>query len=63
MGFKTASGKALDINGGQAVSGTQVIQWDFHGGNNQIWILVPLPQVASYNTKSNVPALFISEPN
>jgi hypothetical protein len=50
----------LDIKGGLANSGIEICQWDYHGGNNQVWILVPLP--ASYNTKANVPAVFVSSP-
>jgi hypothetical protein len=61
IGFKTVSGKAFDIKGGQANSGTEVCQWDFHGGNNQIWILVPV--AISYNTKASLPAEFVANPD
>ena len=33
----TASGKSLDIRGGSPESGTNVILWPYHGGDNQLW--------------------------
>jgi len=33
------SGKAMDAYGAQTANGTQIIQWTYHGGNNQRWIL------------------------
>jgi len=38
------SGKCLDLDlskGPDSVNGTNVHQWDWHGGNNQKWILTP----------------------
>ena len=34
-----ASGKCLDLPGGQAANGTRAIQYDCHGGPNQQWII------------------------
>ncbi len=38
------SGKCLDVLGGPSAvqNGTQVIQWDYWGGDNQQWQLIPL---------------------
>lgn len=33
------SGRSLDVSGASTASGASVIQWDWHGGNNQRWIL------------------------
>ena len=39
VSFKAFSGHQLDVNGGKAEQGAQVIIWDAHGNDNQIWIL------------------------
>lgn len=36
------SGKCLDVSGGSRSNGADVIQWDCHGGDNQLWRLVPV---------------------
>lgn len=36
------SGKALDATGNGTGNGTQIIQWPYHGGNNQRWIVTAL---------------------
>lgn len=33
------SGKSLDVNGGSTADGADVIQWTYHGGNNQRWVI------------------------
>lgn len=33
------SGKAMDAYGAQTANGTQIIQWTYHGGNNQKWVV------------------------
>lgn len=48
------SGKCLDlslVNGEDTVNGTNIHQWDCHGGDNQQWILTPLDD-GSYQIKS-----------
>ena len=35
------SGKCLDVSGGSRSNGADVIQWNCHGGDNQLWRLVP----------------------
>lgn len=37
----TASGKALDVNGGSSTQGLQLQQWTANGGTNQMWYLRP----------------------
>jgi hypothetical protein len=37
----TFCGKALDICENSWKNGTRIIQWDFHGKDNQKWILKP----------------------
>lgn len=39
--IKSFCGKCLDVSENTAKSGQPVIQWDYNGGNNQIWILTP----------------------
>lgn len=39
--IRTFAGKALDVSGGKPENNTPIIQWDYHGGNNQIWLIVP----------------------
>jgi hypothetical protein len=36
--------QALDICGGKCEDGTQIVQYDIHGGENQIWLIVPSSQ-------------------
>ena len=36
------SGKVLDVAGGSADNGARIIQWDYHGGGNQLFRLEPL---------------------
>lgn len=38
--INTHCGKALDISGGSTKNHTKVIQYDSHGGPNQIWFIV-----------------------
>ncbi len=33
----TYCGKALDVAEEGSENGAQVIQWDYHGGENQLW--------------------------
>ncbi len=42
--IKTFAGKALDIKGGQIIPNVDVCAWNFHGGNNQIWVISPADQ-------------------
>jgi len=37
--IKSFCGKALDVKGGQCQNEAHVIQWDYNGGNNQIWVI------------------------
>ncbi len=37
------SGKVLDVTGSSTSNGTQIQQWDYLGGANQQWVLVPVP--------------------
>ena len=32
--------KVLDVNGWSTDNGAPVIQWDMHGGDNQLWQIV-----------------------
>ena len=36
------SGRCLDVYGGLLSSGTAIIQWDCHNGDNQAWNLIPV---------------------
>lgn len=36
------SGHALDIKGGQAHAGSEVILWNKHGRDNQVWFQDPI---------------------
>jgi hypothetical protein len=40
--FAKHSGKALDVYGASAANGTNLIQWDHHGGANQVFFIEPL---------------------
>jgi hypothetical protein len=42
--FKTASNKTVDLNAGNTSNGTAIIQWDYHGGDNQTWLITPAQQ-------------------
>lgn len=35
--YASHSQKALDVEGGSTNDGARVIQYTFHGGNNQLW--------------------------
>lgn len=37
--LKSFCGKALDVKGGNCHNEEHVIQWDYNGGNNQIWVI------------------------
>jgi hypothetical protein len=37
-------GKCLDIAGGAANNGNNVLQWEKHNGPNQVWLIVPADQ-------------------
>lgn len=37
--IKSFCGKALDVKGGECHNEAHVIQWDYNGGNNQIWVI------------------------
>ena len=39
--IKGISGRALDIEGGNAVNDADICEWDYHGGDNQVWIIEP----------------------
>jgi len=41
VNFRTFFGKSIDVYEGKAASGTRVVQWDYHGGVNQVWIITP----------------------
>jgi hypothetical protein len=47
--IKTHAGnRALDIAGGQATEGQKVLQYDFHGNENQIWQIVATEQQGGF---------------
>jgi len=35
------SNKVFDVVGGQTEAGSEVCAWDYHGGDNQHWIIEP----------------------
>jgi hypothetical protein len=37
--IKTVAGKTLDIYGGVVANGTDIKQWELHGGDNQCWVI------------------------
>lgn len=39
--IKSFCGQCLDVSQNKAESGQPVIQWDYNGGKNQIWIITP----------------------
>lgn len=41
----TFSGKALDICENEWKNNTRIIQWDFHGRDNQKWLLKQVKQI------------------
>ncbi|MCX4030103.1 RICIN domain-containing protein [Endozoicomonas sp. SM1973] len=47
------SGKALDIAEWQQENGGNLQQWDFHGGNNQLFRLVPVSSELQPPTPDN----------
>ena len=40
--IETFCGKVLDVSGGSSSNRTPIIQWQYYGGLNQIWILRPV---------------------
>jgi hypothetical protein len=40
--FARHSGRALDVYGASTANGAQIIQWPWHGGDNQRWRLSPV---------------------
>jgi hypothetical protein len=40
--IKSFCGKCLDANGGSTDKGTEIIQWDYNGGDNQKWLIKPI---------------------
>jgi Ricin-type beta-trefoil lectin domain-like len=36
------SGRVLEIKGGRSDAGAEVILWDRHGGDNQVWFQDPV---------------------
>lgn len=66
--LKTFCGKSLDVNEGRTSPGTAVIQWSYHGNNNQIWLAYPpdsqpqqqqAQQQATKTAFQEVPANFV----
>lgn len=57
-----SSRKALDVEGGeQAKPGSRVVQYDFHGGENQQWSAVPLGEdVYTFVSRANGMALDVA---
>ena len=41
------SGKVLDVESGSLQDGANVLQWNYKGGDNQHWKLVPVPATAA----------------
>jgi hypothetical protein len=39
--LKSFSGHYMDIAGGVIKNEGPIIQWDFHGGDNQTWFITP----------------------
>lgn len=37
--IKTFACKAVDVAGGQGVNEAKITQWDYHGKDNQVWII------------------------
>lgn len=37
--IKSFCGKTLDVKGGECHNEAHVIQWDYNGGNNQVWVI------------------------
>ena len=37
--IKSFCGKCLDIEGGDGKNGGRILQYDHHGGDNQIWYI------------------------
>lgn len=42
------SEKCLDVSGWSRDNGAEIIQWDYHGGDNQRWRLVPVGDDPGY---------------
>lgn len=51
--------QALDINGGAANNGTEIIQWETHFGGNQTWLIIPasdpVPQQPQQPVQPQIP--------
>ncbi len=69
--IKTFCNKSIDVFEGSTAAGTPIIQWSYHGHNNQIWLVSPASQqqqqqpkpqpytqITSKNTFQEVPASF-----
>lgn len=39
--IKSYNGKCLDVSEGKAKDEAHVIQWDYNGGSNQVWVIEP----------------------
>jgi hypothetical protein len=42
-------GKALDVNEGKATNEQKIIQWDYNGNKNQIWLIEPITFIPKQN--------------
>ena len=47
----THYGKVLDCSGGETGNGTQVIQWENNGGENQLWNLCDPTNITSESSE------------
>ncbi|MFJ9520710.1 RICIN domain-containing protein [Kitasatospora sp. NPDC101801] len=48
---RTAGGQAVDVPGAVGTPGTQLIQWSWHGGANQLWTFTVTPD-GSYTVRN-----------
>jgi hypothetical protein len=37
--IKSFNGKVLDVHGGECKNEAHIIQWEYNGNNNQIWVI------------------------
>jgi len=37
--IKAFNGRCLDVNGAECKNEAHIIQWDYNGNNNQIWVI------------------------
>ena len=44
--------RVLDVRGWSAENGAPIQQWDWHGGNNQLWQMVMPPRAPSSRVAS-----------